>query len=156
MNIMAILNNLHRQNIERLAELAKIPIKFGWIGKLEAHLGVSKGDISRWIKRGVSKDGLSLIEKKGYPASKWMLDEPYEQDPKGQRVKEIIASMTPTELSLIEALRAVDDIDREGLYSLAIYRFHEAKRTKRIAKNEKKKEILDKAIKDLSKAISDS
>ena len=161
----------------RLAELAGISIESGWIGKLAKHLDIKEDNFRKWIDRGAPDHGLYQIEKKGYPARKWMLDESYEQDEQhmlapgqghdsrrefGQpdftdhRVKEIIASLTPTELDLIEALREIDLISRTGIYSAAITQLNEAKREKETRKNKKKKELLDRAINSLSKAISTS
>ena len=67
-----------------------------------------------------------------------------------------MASFTPGEMDLIEAIRILDPVNRVGLFSLAIHRLNEAKLEKEVKKDKRKKEILDKAIKTLSKVISES
>ncbi len=76
-------------------------------------------------------------------------------DVDGFKVKKILESMTADELILIEALREIDPISRIGVYSSAITELNLARREKEVRKDKRKKEILDKAIKVLSKAIGE-
>lgn len=71
-------------------------------------------------------------------------------------VKQIMASLSPEEIHLIEAIREIDPISRVGILSMAINQFNEAKREENIRDNKNKTEIIDKAIKVLSKAIAES
>ena len=59
------------------------------------------------------------------------------------------------EYELIKAVRELDPISRKGVYLSAITQFNEAMREKNIRKDKRKKEILDKTIKVLTKAIGE-
>ncbi|MFC1869112.1 hypothetical protein ACFL0H_13420, partial [Thermodesulfobacteriota bacterium] len=65
-----------------------------------------------------------------------------------------MASLSREELTLINAIRELDNIGKKGVYITAIGHLNEAMRDREIRKDKRKKEFLDKAIKDLSKAIS--
>ena len=71
-------------------------------------------------------------------------------------VKEILTSLSPEEMGLIEALREVDSISRVGILSMAINQFNEAKRDPGIMKDDNKLNKINSAIKTLSKAIAES
>ena len=72
------------------------------------------------------------------------------------KVKEILASLSPEEMLLIEAIREIDPISRIGILSMAINQFNEAKRDPTIKNNDNKIKIIDKAIKALSKTIAET
>ncbi|GAG37025.1 unnamed protein product [marine sediment metagenome] len=61
--------------------------------------------------------------------------------------------MIPEEITLREALREIDPISRRGVYLSAITQLNEAMREKEINKDKRKKEILEKALEVLKKAI---
>ena len=59
------------------------------------------------------------------------------------------------EQELIKALREIDPISRKGVYLSAVTQFNEAMREKAIRKDKRKKEILEKTIKTLTKAVAE-
>lgn len=59
------------------------------------------------------------------------------------------------EYELIKAVRELDPISRKGVYLSAITQLNEAMRERNIRKDKGKKEILDKTIKVLTKAIAE-
>ena len=77
-------------------------------------------------------------------------------DLSSHRIKRIMASLSPEEMNLIEAIRAVDPISRIGIFSSAINQFNEAKRNQDISVDKDKINTINTAIKVLSRAISES
>ena len=71
-------------------------------------------------------------------------------------VKKVIEGLTTDEAILIEALREIDPISRIAVYSTAVTQLNEARREKQNLKDKRKKEILEKAVKILGKAIAES
>ncbi|MBN2061411.1 MAG: hypothetical protein JW882_13445 [Deltaproteobacteria bacterium] len=65
-------------------------------------------------------------------------------------------SLSQVEMDLIEALREMNPINRIGLYSTAINLINDEAREREIKKNQRKKEIFEKATKTLAKAIHES
>jgi len=59
------------------------------------------------------------------------------------------------EYELITALREIDPISRKGVYLSSITQFNEAMRERNIRKDKRKKEIVEKTIKTLTKAIGE-
>ena len=56
-----------------LALLAGLNSDHGWRTNLAKHLGITRERINGWIVRGrISKDGIHIIEEKGYPREKWL------------------------------------------------------------------------------------
>ena len=72
------------------------------------------------------------------------------------KVKTIMASISPEEMCLIEALREIDAIGRVGILSAAINQLNEAKRSENVRGNMTKIKKIDMAIKVLSRAISET
>lgn len=56
---------------------------------------------------------------------------------------------------MIKALREIDPIIRKGVYLSAMEQFNEAIRERNIRKDKRKKEILEKTIKTLTKAVGE-
>ena len=63
--------------------------------------------------------------------------------------------LSKEEYELIKALREIDSISRKGVYLSAVTQFNEAMREKAISKDKRKKEILEKTIKTLTKAVAE-
>ena len=63
---------------------------------------------------------------------------------------------TEHEYELISALRELDPISRKGVYLSAITQLNEAMKEKNIRKDKRKKEILEKAARALTKAVAET
>ena len=64
-------------------------------------------------------------------------------------------SISRDEYELIKALCEIDPISRKGVYLSAMEQFNEAMRERNIRKDKRKKEILEKTIKTLTKAVGE-
>ena len=64
-------------------------------------------------------------------------------------------SINREENELITALREIEPISRKGVYLSAMEQNNEAMRERNIRKDKRKKEILEKTIKSLTKAVSE-
>ncbi len=64
-------------------------------------------------------------------------------------------SINNEEYELIKALRELDPLGRKGVYISAVGQCNEAMRERTIRKDKRKKEILEKTIKTLTKAIGE-
>jgi len=62
---------------------------------------------------------------------------------------------TKTERDLIEAMRVIDPDKAQGLYGMAKIQLEIALKDKEIKKNKRKKELLERAINSLDKAINE-
>ena len=72
----------------------------------------------------------------------------------GYGVTGVITRLSPAEMALVEALREIDPISRIGVYVSAINQLNEARRDKEVQKDKRKKRLIDRAIKELSKAMA--
>lgn len=63
----------NRESLKNLAILLKIPIKYGWKTALGQAMGVDQATISKWISRGISKDGIETAEDMGFPTDLWLV-----------------------------------------------------------------------------------
>jgi len=63
--------------------------------------------------------------------------------------------LTEEESELIQALRKIDPISRKGVYLSAVTQLNQAMREKDIRRDERKKAVLEKTIKVLSKAVAE-
>ena len=59
------------------------------------------------------------------------------------------------EEELLKAIREIDPISRKGVYLSALTQLNEAMREKNIRKDKRKKEILEKTTKTLTKAVAE-
>lgn len=73
----------------------------------------------------------------------------------GHQVQKVMTSLSPEEISLIEAIREIDPVSRVGILSTAINQLNEAKRDPNIGSDKRKIGIIDRAIKMLGRAISE-
>ena len=64
-------------------------------------------------------------------------------------------NLTPEEAMLIEGLREIDMESRELTYISAIQEFKDAKKGRKIRKNEGVKTLLDRSIKALARAVGE-
>ena len=63
--------------------------------------------------------------------------------------------MSIEEYELMKALREIDPISRKGVYLSPVTQFNEAMREKAISKDKRKKEMLEKTIRTLTKAVAE-
>jgi len=118
--------------------------------------GVPQSTFKQWLdgKAEPKRDNLKkllnftgLEEKDFYP-----------EDEKETPANNLMYTSLPVnneEYELIKALRELDLISRKGVYLSAITQLNEAMRERNIKKDKRKKEILEKTIKTLTKAIAD-
>jgi|GEM_PF-4113700 len=165
----------NERSLLRLAKLAGIEPAHGWKRRLAAWLDIEPNYLSNWIKRGVPRKALKKIESMGYPREQWLYDEEYRQEeqrmlPAGGRdsdrgsygvpdlsgfeVRQLIESLTPEELRIVQAFRELDPVSRAGLFAMAILELRKAKEDEAIRRDKRKQEIIDGAIRALGKAIS--
>lgn len=76
-------------------------------------------------------------------------------DLSGHEVKGIMASISPEEMCLIEAIREIDPISRVSILSEAIHHLNEAKRDEKIRGDRARMDKIDKAIRVLGRAIAE-
>lgn len=77
-------------------------------------------------------------------------------DLSGHEVRGIMASVSPEEMCLIEAVREIDPINRVGILSAAIHHLNEARRDEKVREDRARMEKIDQAIRVLSRAISEA
>ena len=148
-------------SLKKLAEIAGIPAIRGFRKNLAKKFDIPETTLYNWIKhQSISADGLYIIENNGYPADKWLVSEEdfLAEKKSGDRSKKVHHHMIPLtseERDLIEGLRVLKPSRRMTVFSQATTQFLAGKRE--LKKREKdEKEILEKVIKTLSKAIHES
>jgi len=147
--------NKIENSLSQLAKLLGIPIKLGWKTELSKWIGIKRVLLATWIYRNdIPKKRLTEITNKGYPPEMWMIHEDEKKTP-ANNLTYTPLPVNNEEYELIQALRELDPISRKGVYLSAVEQCNEAMRERNIRKDKRKKEILKKTIKTLTKAVAD-
>jgi len=148
----------NEKSLEQLARLLNISTTHGWKSRLAKWFGVEKAIFSNWLKRGIPKKVLKDLKEKGYPPEKWLTTEPDNRSlPVGESAVKYRPSinLNEAEQDLIEGIRAINPDKARGLYGMAKIQLEMALKDKEIKKNKRKKELLERAINSLDKAINE-
>jgi transcriptional regulator with XRE-family HTH domain len=139
-----------RGNLSRDAFASKIGADKSTVQRYENENNIPKGDI---LLRIHTEFGTNIH---------WLLTGEGEQYLKKQPEYSVIAESgesydqpTQEEHELIRALRAMDPLSRRSVYLAAIDQLDEAIREKAVRRDKIKRELLEKSIKNLTKAVSE-
>jgi len=139
----------------------------GNVSKFARNAGINRSNVKAWLEgRGEPKreNLFKLInytekpERYFYPDLTLNAEVDKESLPVGESAVKYRSGidLTKAESDLIEALREIDPISRAGIYSSAIEMLVYVQREKEVKRNKRKKDILERAVKSLGKAIHES
>lgn len=150
---MIELSNIIEKSLEQLAQHLNIPIRYGWKKELAKWLKIDSALLNTWIKRkGIPKKQRQKIAERGYPEEKWYISGPVEASVEVLAGSDHGLGCTVEEAELIRGLRALDSVERIGIFLTASAKFANALKEQ---KDKKTRDRLKKSIKTLNKAIGD-